>query len=64
MRFIAAWLLYLLGDAISRVMYDPIGGALYRPYNWCMLTSGRLQGERRGRWWPWNYSNKPGDQSS
>lgn len=50
MRFLAAWLIYILGDAINRISYDPIAGVLYRPYNWLMLGSEAIQGDGAGPW--------------
>ena len=49
MRRLAAWALYGLGDAISRVMFF---GWLYPPYNWLMLKSEIIQGDGPGPWKP------------
>lgn len=48
-------LLYLVGDGISVLMRWGILSFLYPLYNWCMLTSAKLQGPSGDG--PWTETN-------
>jgi hypothetical protein len=42
MRWALAWVLYAIGDLFSDVHYGV--------YNWCMVTSEKIQGKGNGPW--------------
>jgi hypothetical protein len=51
MRWLAAWTLYWMGDAVSRVMHlaEPLG-RLYPVYSRLMCWSDAVQGDGAGPW--------------
>ena len=51
MKWLVSWSLYQSGRAVSWVM-DTFGWDwLYRAYNWCMVTSLRVQGNTNNGPW-------------
>jgi hypothetical protein len=51
--YVASWVLYWIGDTLSRVMVLTDWLAfLYEPYNWCMTESYNIQ-EWSGAKSPW-----------
>ncbi len=48
-----AWILYFLGDLISKIMHTEYTAFLYSVYNTLMITSADVQGEQN-RFGPWN----------
>jgi hypothetical protein len=55
-RWLCAWALYVLGDAISYMLKVPDSWPMwwfdifYAPYNRLMCTSSRIQGDGPGPW--------------
>lgn len=50
MRRAMSWILYAMGDAVSRLLAFDLFAFVYPLYNWLMLKSAKVQGDGDGPW--------------